>query len=63
MARKNKKGQTWKQHTAKYLRKALKEAAKTWMPASLRVNMARVQKLRKMREKINADIKKELNKS
>lgn len=63
MAKKrNSKGKTWKEHAAPYLSKALKQASKTWRPKNKRTNMTKVMKLRKQREKINALIKKELNK-
>lgn len=62
MAKKNSKGKTWKEHAAPALRKALKQAAKTWKPKSQRTNKAKVAKLRAQRLKVNAEIKKELNK-
>lgn len=62
MSKKNAKGKTWKQHAAPYLSRALKTASKTWKPKSKRANMKKVQKLRGQRERINAQIKKELEK-
>lgn len=62
MAKKNKKGKTWRQHAAPYLKKALEQASRTWKPKSDRTNFAKVQKLRKQRAKINSEIKKELEK-
>lgn len=61
-AKRNSHGKTWKQHAGVYLTKALKNASKTWKPKSQRSNMAKVKKLRDQRERINADIRKELNK-
>ena len=62
MAKRNTAGRTWKEHAAPYLRKALKQASRTWKPKSQRANMAKVQQLRKQRERINSQIKKELEK-
>lgn len=62
MAKRNKKGKTWKQHAAPYLRSGLKQASKTWKPKSQRCNMVKVRKLRDQRLKINSEIKKELDK-
>lgn len=53
---------TWREHTGPYLRKALKDASRTWKPKSKRANMTKVKKWRSQREKINRDIKRELNK-
>ena len=62
MARTNSSGKTWKQHASPYLKKALKTASRTWKPKSQRKNMKKVLSLRKQRVKINAAIKKELEK-
>jgi len=62
MAKTNKKGKSWKQHAAPYLSRALKSASRTWKPKSARTNMSKVTKLRKQRERINSEIKKELDK-
>ncbi len=62
MAKHNKKGQTWKQHAGPFLSRALKQAGKTWKPKSQRTNMSKVTKLRSQRDRINKDIKKELEK-
>lgn len=62
MAKKNSRGRTWKDHAAPYLRNALKTASKTWKPKSKRANMVKVKSLRGQRSKINAAIKKELEK-
>jgi len=61
-AKRNPAGKTWREHAAPYLRNALKSASKTWKPKSKRANMSKVQKLRVQREKINREIKKELEK-
>ena len=61
-AKRNSKGKTWKEHAAPYLTNALKHASKTWKPKSQRANMKKVRQLRAQREKINAQIKKELEK-
>lgn len=60
--KRNKAGKTWKQHAGPHLKKALAQASRTWKPKSERTNLAKVKKLRDQRDKINADIKKELNK-
>ena len=60
--RRNSKGKSWKEHAGVYLTRALKEASRTWKPRSQRANMAKVQKLRIQRSKINLVIKKELEK-
>jgi hypothetical protein len=62
MAKRNKKGKTWKQHASPYLSKALKTASSSWKPKSERTNMSKVVKLRNDRLKINREIKKELDK-
>lgn len=62
MAKKNSKGKTWKQHAGPYLSRALKQAARTWKPKSQRMDQKKVTRLRAQREKINADIRKELEK-
>lgn len=62
MAKRNKQGKTWRQHAAPYLRKALKDASRSWKPKSQRTNMAKVAKLRQARIDINDKIRKELNK-
>lgn len=62
MARTNSKGKTWKQHAAPYLKSALKTASRTWKPKSQRANMVKVRSLRAQRLKLNADIKRELEK-
>lgn len=62
MAKRNAAGKTWKEHAAPHLRKALRQAAKTWKPKAQRTNMSKVHKLRAQRERINAEIKKELSK-
>jgi len=61
-AKRNQSGKTWKQHAAPYLSRALKQASKTWKPKSQRMDKAKVARLRKQREKINADIKREVEK-
>lgn len=61
-AKRNKKGKTWKEHAAPYLRNALKTASRTWKPKSQRTNKVKVKRLRDQRTKLNAEIKKELNK-
>ena len=62
MAKKNSRGKTWKDHAAPYLRNALKSASKSWKPKSKRTNLQKVKVLRNQRLKINAAIKKELDK-
>ncbi len=62
MAKKNRAGKTWREHAAPFLRKALKEASRTWKPKSQRTNTGKVTKLREQRRKINVQIKKELEK-
>jgi len=62
MAKTNKKGKTWRQHAAPYLSRALKQASNTWIPKSQRMDKKKVVRLRAQREKINADIRKELGK-
>lgn len=62
MAKRNKQGKTWRQHAAPYLSKALKQASRTWKPRKERTNMAKVMKLREQRRRINAEIKRELEK-
>lgn len=52
----------WKAHSAPYLRKAMKDASRSWKPKSKRANMGKVKKLRGQRTKINKEIKRELNK-
>lgn len=61
-AKKNRKGKTWRQHAAPYLSRGLKQASRTWKPKSQRTNMPKVRKLRDQRERINREIKKELEK-
>lgn len=61
-AKKNSKGKTWRQHAAPFLSKALKLAARTWKPKNKRTNKVKVEKLRNQRLKINAQIKKEIEK-
>lgn len=61
-AKRNKAGKTWKQHAGPFLSRALKTAAKTWKPKSQRMDKVKVKKLRLQREKINADIRRELEK-
>jgi len=58
----NAKGKTWKEHAGPYLSRALRQASSSWKPRSKRTNQAKVKKLRGQRERINAEIKKELNK-
>lgn len=60
--KRNAAGKTWKQHAAPYLKQALKTASRTWKPKSQRTNMTKVKQLRAQRLKINADIKRELDK-
>lgn len=62
MAKTNGKGKTWKQHAGPYLSKALKTASSTWKPKNQRANKKKVSSLRAQRLKINAAIKKELDK-
>jgi len=61
-AKRNRRGKTWKEHAAPFLSKALKTASRTWKPKNQRTNKAKVQSLRNQRLKINAQIKKELEK-
>lgn len=61
-AKRNKKGKTWREHAAPYLSKALKQASRTWKPKKDRKNMVKVSKLRKDRARINALIKREIEK-
>lgn len=61
-AKRNSKGKTWRDHAAPYLRKALKQASKTWKPKSQRMNKKKVEFLRRERARINDSIKKELEK-
>ena len=61
-AKRNKAGKTWKQHAAPYLKRALQQASKTWKPKSERTDMKKVKKLREQRERINLEIRKELEK-
>ena len=60
--KRNSKGKTWRQHAAPYLSKALRQASSSWKPKSQRTNKKKVQALRGKRDKINAEIKKELEK-
>lgn len=62
MSTKTSRGKTWRQHAAPYLSKALKTAAKTWKPKNKRTNVKKVKALRSQRERINIQIKKELEK-
>lgn len=62
MSKRNSKGKTWREHAAPYLRKALKEAARTWKPKNQRTNKKKVEQLRNQRLKINEQIKKEIQK-
>lgn len=52
----------WRKHAAPYLKKALQQASKSWKPKAKRANMTKVKRLRTQREKINREIKRELNK-
>ncbi len=60
--KRNKKGKSWREHAAPFLKSALKQASRTWKPKSQRTNMSKVTKLRAQREKVNREIKKELDK-
>ena len=60
--KRNSKGKSWREHAAPFLKSALKQASKTWKPKSQRTNMAKVTKLRNQRDKVNREIKKELDK-
>lgn len=62
MSKRNSKGKTWREHAAPYLRKALKDAARTWKPKNQRTNMKKVEQLRNQRLRINEQIKKEIQK-
>lgn len=62
MGKTNSKGKSWREHAAPYLKAALKQASKTWKPKNQRTNKAKLTKLRKMRDKLNSDIKKEVEK-
>jgi len=61
-AKRNKRGKTWREHAAPYLSKALKQASTTWKPKSQRTNKKKITGLSAQREKINIEIKKELEK-
>lgn len=60
--KRNKSGKSWREHAAPFLKSALKQASKTWKPKSQRTNMSKVTKLRAQRDKVNLEIKKELDK-
>jgi len=60
--KRNSKGKSWREHAAPFLKSALKQASRTWKPKNQRTNMAKVTKLRGQREKLNREIKKELDK-
>lgn len=55
-------GKTWREHAKPFLSKALKQAARTWKPVSSRTNMRKVTSLRQQRDRINKEIRKELDK-
>lgn len=61
-AKTNRTGKTWRKHAAPFLSRALKQASKTWKPKSQRKNMVKITKLRNQRLKLNAEIRKELEK-
>jgi len=62
MAKTNSKGKTWRDHAAPYLSKALKQASKTWKPKADRTNIKKLQQLRATRDRINKQIKIEVEK-
>lgn len=62
MARRNQSGKTWKEHAAPHLRRALKQASKTWRPKSQRMDKQKVARLQKQRAEINRQIKAEKEK-
>ena len=62
MSKRNTKGKTWREHAGPYLSKALKQAARTWKPKSQRANMGMVTRLRAQRQRINDQIRKQLDK-
>jgi hypothetical protein len=62
MAKTNAKGKTWRQHAGPFLSTALKQASKSWRPSNQRTNKKKVLQLRKQRERINLQIKKEVEK-
>lgn len=62
MAKTNHKGKTWNQHAAPYLRLALIAAAKTFKHVKCKTNKAKLKKMRDKRDKLNGEIKKEVNK-
>ena len=61
-AKRNKRGKTWREHAAPYLSRALKQASTSWKPKSQRTNKKKIAGLRLKREKLNREIKKELEK-
>lgn len=57
--KKDRSGSSWKQHSAKYLRDALKKASRTWHPtAGDKKSQRAVKRLRDQKMKINAQIKR-----
>ncbi len=60
--KRNSRGKSWREHAAPFLKSALKKASQTWKPKSQRTNMSKVTKLRAQRDKVNKEIKKELDK-
>lgn len=52
----------WRKHAAPYLRRALKQASRSWKPRHKRANMTKVKNLRKRRDTINRQIREELKK-
>lgn len=61
-SKRNKRGKTWREHAAPYLSKALRQASRTWKPKSQRTNKKKVAGLRVKRQKLNDQIRKELEK-
>lgn len=59
MARQNKNGQTWKQHVAPYLKKALGEASRKWIVPKVKDQLCkRLGVCIGKRDAMNAEIKK-----
>lgn len=60
--KRNKKGKTWREHAAPYLRKSLKQASSTWIPKSQRTSQKKLVVLRKQKEVLARKIKIEVEK-
>ena len=59
MATRNKRGLTWRQHAAPYLKRALQAASRAWKPKRVRQAQSRkLLALRKKRDQIQTEIRK-----